>query len=66
MMSKLVSLNDCWRGAASANFQSVTQDWSATQEKIRESLAQIALTLRTAGQDYQMVEDANRTRFTPV
>ena len=65
MMAKLTALQDCWRGAASANFQGVTQDWSATQERIRASLQQISLTLRTAGQDYEMVEQANRMRFTP-
>ncbi|MDO5740575.1 MAG: WXG100 family type VII secretion target [Ornithinimicrobium sp.] len=66
MMAKLVGLNDCWQGAASANFQSVTQDWSGTQERIRASLQQISLTLRTAGQDYELVEQANRMRFTPA
>ncbi|MFX0538907.1 WXG100 family type VII secretion target [Ornithinimicrobium sp. Y1847] len=65
MMAKLNALQDCWRGSAAGNFQSVSQDWSATQERVRASLQQISTTLRTAGQDYEMVEQTNRMRFTP-
>lgn len=66
MMSKLTALQDCWQGSAAGSFQAVSQDWSATQEKVRASLQQISVTLRTAGQDYELVEQANRARFTPV
>lgn len=66
MMAKLNALQDCWRGSAAGSFQSVTQDWSATQERVRTSLQQISTTLRTAGQDYELVEQTNQMRFTPV
>lgn len=66
MMAKLNALQDCWRGTAAGNFQAVSQDWSATQERVRTSLQQISTTLRTAGQDYAMVEQTNQMRFTPV
>ena len=66
MMAKLNALQDCWRGSAAGSFHSVTQDWSATQERVRTSLQQISTTLRTAGQDYELVEQTNQMRFTPV
>ncbi|MGO0575383.1 WXG100 family type VII secretion target [Ornithinimicrobium panacihumi] len=66
MMAKLTGLQDCWQGSASGNFQAVSQDWSATQERVRASLQQISMTLRSAGQDYELVEQANRMRFTPA
>lgn len=66
MMAKLNGLQDCWRGTAAGNFQAVTQDWSATQERVRSSLQQISTTLRTAGQDYELVEQTNQMRFTPA
>ena len=65
MMAKLNALQDCWRGSAAGNFHAVTQDWSATQERVRASLQQISTTLRTAGQDYELVEQTNRMRFAP-
>lgn len=65
MMSKLNALQDCWQGSAAGNFAAVSQDWNATQEKVRVSLQNISMALRLAGEDYQLVEDANRTRFTP-
>lgn len=66
MMAKLTGLQDCWQGSAAGNFQAVSQDWSATQERVRASLQQISMTLRSAGQDYELVEQANRMRFTPA
>ena len=66
MMAKLTGLQDCWQGSAAGNFQAVSQDWSATQERVRDSLQQISMTLRSAGQDYELVEQANRMRFTPA
>lgn len=65
MMAKLTALQDCWRGSAAGNFQAVTQDWSATQERVRSSLQHISTTLRVTGQDYELVEQTNRMRFTP-
>ncbi len=65
MMARLNALQDCWRGVAAGNFAGLTQDWSATQERVRHSLAQISLALKTAGEDYDLVEQHNRMRFTP-
>lgn len=65
MMGKLNALQDSWQGSAAGNFAAVSQDWSATQEKVRVSLQNISTALRLAGDDYQLVEDANRMRFTP-
>lgn len=65
MMARLNALQDCWRGAAAGSFAGVTQDWSATQEQVRHSLAQISLALKSAGEEYDLVEQNNRMRFTP-
>lgn len=65
MMGKLNALQDCWQGSAAGNFSAISQEWNATQEKVRTSLQNISTALRVAGEDYQLVEDANRMRFTP-
>lgn len=64
MMARLNGLQDCWRGAAAGNFADITQQWSATQEQVRASLQEISVALKTAGEDYDLVEQANRQRFT--
>ncbi|WP_109471794.1 WXG100 family type VII secretion target [Ornithinimicrobium cavernae] len=64
MMARLNGLQDCWRGGAAGNFAHITQQWSATQEQVRASLQQISVALKTAGDDYDLVEQANRQRFT--
>lgn len=64
MMSRLNGLQDCWRGGAAANFADITQRWSATQEQVRASLQEISVVLKTASDDYDLVEQANRKRFT--
>ena len=64
MMASLTALQDCWTGTASGSFQAVTHDWGGTQERVRASLQQISTTLRTAGQDYEAVEQTNRMRFS--
>lgn len=65
LMGKLVALQDCWQGSASARFQAVMADWKATEERVTTSLQQVSFTLRLTGQDYEQVEQANRMRFTP-
>jgi WXG100 family type VII secretion target len=64
MMARLHGLQDCWRGGAAGNFTAVTEQWSATQEQVRTTLQQISVALKTAGEDYDLVEQANRMRFT--
>ena len=64
MMDRLNGLQDCWRGAAAGNFADITQRWSATQEQVRTTLQEISVALKTAGDDYDLVEQANRQRFT--
>lgn len=64
MMTKLNGLQDCWQGSAAANFAAVSNDWNATQERVRASLQNISVALRTAGDQYAQVEADNRMRFT--
>lgn len=65
MMARLTALQDVWRGVAAGSFAGITQEWGATQERVRASLQQISAALRVAGEDYEAVEQANLARFTP-
>ncbi|MBW8172493.1 WXG100 family type VII secretion target [Ornithinimicrobium sp. Arc0846-15] len=64
MMGKLNALQGSWQGGAAGNFATVAADWNTTQERVRASLQQISLALKSAGDDYASVEEMNRARFT--
>ncbi|HET7476111.1 MAG TPA: WXG100 family type VII secretion target [Dermatophilaceae bacterium] len=63
MMSRLLSLQDAWQGAAATNFQGVVRDWDGVQRRVRESLDTISQALNRAGQQYAEVERANASMF---
>lgn len=63
MMSRLTSLQDAWKGSASAGFQQAVTSWSATQRQVRSSLDQIQVALAQAGRQYSEVEAANASLF---
>lgn len=65
MMARLTALQDVWRGTAAGTFAGLTQEWGATQERVRTSLQHISTALRVAGEDYEAAEQANLSRFTP-
>jgi early secretory antigenic target protein ESAT-6 len=58
MMSQLVQLQGTWTGSAAVAFQSVTDQWRATQRQVEESLAGINTALAAAGRQYAETEMA--------
>ncbi|WP_309132271.1 WXG100 family type VII secretion target [Brevibacterium sp.] len=65
MLRNLLALQDCWKGGAAQNFQSVINEWEAAQKQLFESLNSIHGALNTAAQQYSEVEAANSRLFAP-
>lgn len=65
MMRNLLALQECWRGSAAENFQTVVNQWERAQKQLMESLNSVHSALRTAGQQYSEVEAANSRLFAP-
>ncbi|MCH8627942.1 WXG100 family type VII secretion target [Arsenicicoccus piscis] len=63
LMARLTGLQDAWQGSASAGFQSVMEQWRATQAQVRESLDSINHLLAQAGAQYAETEQANTAMF---
>ena len=59
----LVNLQGSWTGSAAAAFQGVVADWTATQRRVEESLANINTALAHAGQTYAEIEFQNARLF---
>lgn len=64
MMSRLNSLQDAWKGSASAQFQTVCQDWQQTQAQVKGSLDSIGRVLSAAGVQYAETEAAATRMFS--
>ena len=62
--SQLVQLQGSWTGQASAAFQTVVADWTATQRRVEESLQLLNAGLAQAGQHYDEIELQNARLFT--
>lgn len=63
MQRQLADLQAVWRGAAAAAFAGVVADWSATQQRVEQSLGQIAQAMRVASQAYGEAEQAASRLF---
>ena len=63
LRGRLVDLQSSWGGQASTAFQSVVTDWTATQQRVEESLAAIATALGQAGRQYAEIEEHNARLF---
>ncbi|MDO5749821.1 MAG: WXG100 family type VII secretion target [Rothia sp. (in: high G+C Gram-positive bacteria)] len=63
MTASLQDLQSSWTGSASANFQSVLDNWHGTQRRVEESIAQINLALDKAGTTYSDTEMSNASMF---
>lgn len=63
MHRQLADLQGVWRGAAAGAFGAVVADWSATQQRVEQSLAQIAQAMRVASQAYDEAEQAASRLF---
>lgn len=63
LKSQLVNLQNSWTGPAAMAFQSIVGDWTATQQRVEQSLAAIGQALGQAGRQYSDVELANARMF---
>ena len=63
MQRQLADLQAVWRGAAAAAFAGVVADWTATQQRVEQSLAQIAQAMRVASDAYGQAELAASRLF---
>ena len=61
--AQLVQLQGSWTGQASAAFQTVVADWTATQRRVEESLQLLNAGLAQAGQHYAEIELQNARLF---
>lgn len=65
MLRNLLALQECWRGSAAQNFQTVINQWESAQKHLSESLNSIQAALNTAARQYSEVEAANSRLFAP-
>lgn len=63
LKSQLVNLQNSWTGAAAMAFQGIVADWTATQQRVEQSLQAIGTALGQAGRQYAEVELANARMF---
>lgn len=63
MMANLVNLQSTWTGTASAAFESLAQQWRATQTVVEDNLRQIGLQLAAASQTYAQAESQAASLF---
>lgn len=63
MMSRLISLQNEWKGDASTSFQDLINDWRATQRTVKESLDEIGRALNEASQTYDSSETTVKGSF---
>lgn len=62
--SQLQGLQEHWQGSAATAFQTLLADWTATQRRVEESLADITKALQAAGRQYAEVEQSNLSLFS--
>lgn len=63
MMSFLQGLEASWSGAAAQSFQSVLEQWRATQAQVDESLSLISAHLQQASHTYAEAEQSATSLF---
>ena len=63
LKSQLINLQSSWTGSAAMAFQGVVGDWTATQQRVEQSLNSIGTALGAAGRQYADVELANARMF---
>ncbi len=64
MQRNLLELQSTWTGSAATNFQSLLQEWHATELKVEASLESINGALSMAANHYADAEAANTRMFT--
>lgn len=63
MMTQLTQLQGTWTGSAAVAFQTVVDQWRATQRQVEDSLAGINAALSAAGRQYAEAEQATTSLF---
>jgi len=63
LQNQLMSLQGSWTGSAASAFQSLVADWSATQQRVEQSLGALTEALAHAGQHYAEIEHQNARLF---
>ncbi len=63
MMSQLTQLQASWTGSASVAFQTVVDQWRATQRQVEDALTGINAALAAAGRQYADAELATASLF---
>lgn len=64
LTSQMADLSHSWTGAASASFQGLFHEWDRTARQVRAALDGIGRSLRTAGQDYDALEQKLAGQFS--
>ncbi len=59
----LTALQGSWQGSAATAFQSLVGEWTATQQRVEQTLAALTEALGSAGQHYAEIEQANARLF---
>ena len=63
MLAQLTQLQATWTGSAAIAFQTVIDQWRATQRQVEDSLAGINTALATAGRQYAEAEQVTTSLF---
>lgn len=63
LRGRLGDLQSSWGGQAASAFQTVVTDWTATQQRVEESLTAISTALGHAGRQYAEIEEQNARLF---
>ncbi|GAA4628866.1 MULTISPECIES: WXG100 family type VII secretion target [Cellulomonas] len=64
MQRQLADLQAGWRGGAAGAFGAVVAEWSGTQARVEQSLAQIAAAMQAAARTYADAEQHASRLFT--
>ncbi|MGH8902358.1 MAG: WXG100 family type VII secretion target [Egibacteraceae bacterium] len=59
LKSYIAPLVASWTGQASSDYQALQQKWDASAAELNQVLKQIAVTLRTANENYTSAEQSN-------
>ena len=63
LTSQMGGLAHTWTGSASASFQALFHDWERTARQMKSALDSIAVCLKGAGQDYELLEQQLTRQF---
>ncbi|QGQ20279.1 WXG100 family type VII secretion target [Cellulomonas sp. JZ18] len=64
MQRQLTELQASWRGGAAGAFSALVAEWTATQARVEQSLAQIATAMQSAARTYADAEAHAARLFT--